>query len=92
MLEEKLQLVKKHDKTKIMIIGLGSVGNYLLDYLLSTGDENIEIITVGRNAEKMQCDVNIARVASLIRHQNRTNVVVEGGKQTFSMNGVHDDA
>lgn len=79
MLEEKLQLLKSHEKTRIMIIGLGSVGNYLLDYLLSTSDENIEIITVGRNAEKMQCDVNIARVASLIRHQNRTNVIVEGG-------------
>ena len=79
MLEEKLQLLKSHEKTRIMIIGLGSVGNYLLNYLLSTSDENIEIITVGRNAEKMQCDVNIARVASLIRHQNRTNVIVEGG-------------
>ena len=33
-----------------MIIGLGSVGNYLLSYLLSSNDENLEIIVAGRNA------------------------------------------
>ena len=91
MLEKKLKLVKSHaenGKVRIMIIGLGSVGNYLLDYLLSTADEGIEIVVAGRNAEKMQCDVNIARVASLIRRQNRTNVIVEGGVDLENVDSV----
>lgn len=66
-------------KVRIMIIGLGSVGNYLLDYLMSAGDENMEIYVAGRNEEKMRMDVNIVRVASLIRGQNRTQVRVVGG-------------
>ena len=81
MINEKLKLIKQHDiegKIRVMIIGLGSVGNYLLEYLLSTGDEKLEIIVCGRNAEKLQCDVNIARVAALIRRQNRSNVIVDG--------------
>ena len=81
MLEEKLKLIRKHDqegRIKVMIIGLGSVGNYLLSYLLSTADEHLEIIVAGRNADKLQCDVNIARVAALIRRQNKTNVIVDG--------------
>ena len=81
MINEKLKLIKQHDtegKIKVMIIGLGSVGNYLLEYLLSTADEKLEIIVCGRNAEKLQCDVNIARVAALIRHQNKSNVIVDG--------------
>ena len=58
-LNEKLVNLKqelKSRKAKIMIIGLGSVGNYLLDYLMSTQDENIEIIVVGRTFEKMEMD------------------------------------
>lgn len=81
-LGEKLDLFRnewKSRKARIMIIGLGSVGNYLLDYLMSTGDENIEICVVGRNEEKMQSDVNIVRVSSLIRGQNRTKVSIIGG-------------
>ena len=81
MINDKLKLIKQHDregKIKVMIIGLGSVGNYLLTYLLSTADEKLEIIVAGRNADKLQCDVNIARVAALIRRQNRSNVIVDG--------------
>ena len=81
-LNEKLKLLKtelKSRKAKIMIIGLGSVGNYLLDYLMSTKDECIEIIVVGRNHDKMEMDVNIVKVASLIRQQNRTKITVESG-------------
>ena len=81
MLEEKLKLIRKHDqegRIRVMIIGLGSVGNYLLSYLLSSNDENLEIVVAGRNAEKLQCDVNIARVAALIRRQNKSNVIVDG--------------
>lgn len=81
MLEEKLEIIRKHSqngKIKIMIIGLGSVGNYLLDYLLGSCDSNIEIVVVGRNAEKMRQDVNIAKVAAMIRGACRTNVIIEG--------------
>ena len=69
----------KGRKARIMIIGLGSVGNYLLDYLMSSKDEGMENCVVGRNEEKMQSDVNIVRVASLIRGQNRSRVKVIGG-------------
>ena len=81
-LNEKLNLLKtelKNRKARVMIIGLGSVGNYLLDYLMSTKDEGIEIIVVGRNHDKMEMNVNIVKVASLIRQQNRTKITVEAG-------------
>ena len=81
MINDKLKLIKQHDsegKIRVMIIGLGSVGNYLLEYLLSTADEKLEIIVAGRNADKLQGDVNSARVAALIRRQNRSNVIVDG--------------
>lgn len=76
-INEKLNLLRSelnNRRARIMIIGLGSVGNYLLDYLMSTGDEGIEIAVVGRNLEKLESDVNIVRVASLIRNQNKTRV------------------
>ena len=57
-------------------MGLGSVGNYLLDYLLSAQDEKIDVCVAGRNGKKMLSDVNIVRVASLIRGQNRTRVSI----------------
>lgn len=66
------------DHIKVMIIGLGSVGTYLLDYLCSSGDSSLEIVAAGRNAEKMASDVNIVRVASMIRGQNRTRVTIDG--------------
>jgi len=78
---EKLNLLRnelKSRKARIMIIGLGSVGNYLLDFLESTADEGVEICVVGRNAEKLESDANIVRVASLIRGQYRSNIVVDG--------------
>lgn len=78
-INEKLRILKEQidkRKVKIMIIGLGSVGNYLLDYLMSSKNENIEIAVVGRNKEKMTSDVNIVRVASMIRNQNRTSVKI----------------
>jgi len=81
-LDEKLNLMRQSLKTRkarIMIIGLGSVGNYLLDYLMSAADEGIEICVTGRNEEKMQSDVNIVRVASLIRGQNRSGITIRGG-------------
>lgn len=81
-LDEKLNLLKANisgRKVRIMIMGLGSVGAYLLDYLMSTADDGIEIYVAGRNEEKMISDVNIVRVASLIRNQNRTSVKIRSG-------------
>ena len=82
-LNEKLNLLKKKldggEKITIAIFGLGSVGCYLLDYLVSLADPQLKLIVVGRNAEKMQQDVNIIRTAATIRRQMRSEIVVEGG-------------
>ena len=81
-LQQRLQVVESHvkeNKIKIMIIGLGSVGAYLLDYLMSRNDPAISIVAVGRDAEKMQTKVNITRVAGLIRGVNKSDIQVEGG-------------
>lgn len=82
-LNEKLNLLKKKldggEKITIAIFGLGSVGCYLLDYLVSLADPQLRIVVVGRNAEKMQQDVNIIRTAATIRRQMRSEIVVEGG-------------
>lgn len=82
-LNEKLNLLKKkidsNDIITIAIFGLGSVGCYLLDYLVSLADSQLRIVVVGRNAEKMQQDVNIIRTAATIRRQMRSQIVVEGG-------------
>lgn len=82
-LNEKLQLLQQKilnsdEKIRIMIIGLGSVGLYLLDYLVSTGDSRMEIIVVGRNYDKMVSDVNIVRTAATIRRQMRALIYIEG--------------
>lgn len=81
-LNEKLNLLKKKidggDKITIAIFGLGSVGCYLLDYLLSLADPQLRLVVVGRNAEKMQQDVNIIRTAATIRRQMLSEIVVEG--------------
>lgn len=82
-LNEKLNLLKKKldggEKITIAIFGLGSVGCYLLDYLVSLADPQLRLVVVGRNAEKMQQDVNIIRTAATIRRQMRSVIVVEGG-------------
>jgi hypothetical protein len=61
------QKIESGEKVKVAIFGLGSVGNYLLTYLLETADDNMEIVVAGRNKEKLQQDLNIATVASSIR-------------------------
>ncbi|MBE6016189.1 MAG: hypothetical protein E7233_01085 [Lachnospiraceae bacterium] len=81
-LENRLKTIEEHvksDSIKVMIIGLGSVGAYLMDYLISRNDPAISVIAVGRDAAKMQMKVNIASVAGLIRGVNRSHVYVEGG-------------
>lgn len=82
-LNEKLNLLKQKienkEKITIAIFGLGSVGCYLLDYLVSLADPQLRLVVVGRNAEKMQQDVNIIRTAATIRRQMRSELVIEGG-------------
>lgn len=82
-LNEKLNLLKKkidnNEKITIAIFGLGSVGCYLLDYLVSLADPQLRLVVVGRNAEKMQQDVNIIRTAATIRRQMLSEIVIEGG-------------
>lgn len=80
----------KHRKARIMILGLGSVGNYLLDYLMSSADEGIEICVAGRNGEKLESDANIVRVASLIRGQNRSRIRVISTVDLNDMAGIAD--
>lgn len=82
-INEKLNLLKakidNNEQITIAIFGLGSVGCYLLDYLLSLADPHLKLVVVGRNAEKMQQDVNIIRTAATIRRQLRSEIVVVGG-------------
>ena len=92
LLNNKLSLLKKKidDKSPItvMIIGLGSVGCYLLDYLVSLADPQLRIVVVGRNAEKMQMDVNIIRTASTIRRQCRSEIKVVGNCDLNDVNSI----
>lgn len=82
-LNDKLNLLKKkiegNEKVIVAIFGLGSVGCYLLDYLVSLADSQLKLVVVGRNAEKMQQDVNIIRTAATLRRQMRSEIVIEGG-------------
>lgn len=81
-LEQRLQKLEEHiknERIKIMIVGLGSVGSYLLDYLVSKNDPAVSIVVVGRDADKLQTKVNIIRVAGLIRGVNKSHIEVEGG-------------
>jgi len=87
-INEKLTILKKelnNRNARIMIIGLGSVGNYLLDYLVSQADEKIDICVVGRNEEKMESDVNIVKIAALIRREYRSNIEIDA---TVDLNEV----
>lgn len=81
-LKERLKVIEEHVRDKrivIMIIGLGSVGTYLLDYIVSRNDETISVVVVGRNREKMDKKVNIVQVSALIRGLNKTNIEIESG-------------
>ena len=91
-LNEKLNLLKKKldggEKVTIAIFGLGSVGCYLLDYLVSLADPQLQLVVVGRNAEKMQQDVNIIKTAATIRRQMRSEIVIEGGCDFKDVNSI----
>lgn len=71
------KLLSTDEKIGIMIFGLGSVGTYLLDYLVSLADPRLEITVCGRNREKMTSDVNIIRTAATIRRRLRSDIHIE---------------
>ena len=79
-LNDKLILLKdkieRRDKITVAILGLGSVGCYLLDYLVSLSDPQIQIVVIGRNAEKMAKDVNIILTAATIRRQLKSEISI----------------
>lgn len=72
------QKIENDGGIKIMIVGLGSVGGYLLDYLVGLQDEKMEIIVVGRNQDKLLQDVNIVRTAAVIRGALRCKITIYG--------------
>ncbi len=76
---KKLESHIKEDGVTVMIVGLGSVGTYLLDYLVSTNDEALHIVAAGRDRTKMEQKVNIVRIAGLIRQVNRSKIDIEPG-------------
>ena len=81
-IQERLQLAEKHiqnGNVTVMIIGLGSVGTYLLDYLVSRNDPTLHIVVVGRDFSKMETKVNIVRVSALIRHVGKSHIDIEAG-------------
>lgn len=67
------------DIVKVMIVGLGSVGGYLLDYLVNLRDARMEIIVTGRNRDKLEQNVNIIRTAATIRGVLRSKITIDGG-------------
>lgn len=78
-LSERLKSVEGHvckNRITVMIIGLGSVGTYLLDYLISNDDSALHVVVVGRTYEKLATKVNIIRVAGLIRQKNKSSVEI----------------
>ena len=91
-ISEKLNLLKQkidnNEKITIAIFGLGSVGCYLLDYLVSLGDPQLRLVVVGRNAEKIQQDVSIIRTAATIRHQMRSELLIEGNCDFKDVNSI----
>ncbi len=68
--------ISRGEPVKIMIIGLGSVGNYLLDYLMQWNYANIEIHVCGRNVSKIQTDINIVKVANIIKYNTSKPIFI----------------
>ncbi len=92
-IKERLKTLEQHvnsGKITVMIIGLGSVGTYLLDYLVSLNDPAINIVVVGRNFEKMEQNVNIVRIAALIRNLNKTHITIEAGVDLNDIEAIEE--
>lgn len=94
-LNEKLKILQskisqRNEPIRIMIVGLGSVGLYLLDYIVSMANPNIEIIVAGRNKDKMQSDVNIVRTAATIRRQLKSKIFIESNCNLENIQAITD--
>ena len=90
-LQNRLGVVEDHVKNNsitVMIIGLGSVGTYLLDYLVSRNDEAVKVVVAGRNRDKMEKNVNIVRVAALIRGLNKTVIEIQDNVELTDVNSI----
>ena len=90
-LRERMQTVESHVKAgsyTVMIIGLGSVGTYLLDFLVSDADEAMKIVVVGRSKEKMEEKVNIVRIAALIREKCRSQISIIDGVDLTDVSAI----
>lgn len=61
---------------RVAILGLGSVGNYLMEYLNNWDFPNFEVHVGCRNVQKAKSDVNIVRVARLIRGKSPKNIQI----------------
>ena len=81
ILNKKLEILKQkidsNKKIKIAILGLGSVGNYLLDFLNSWDEKNIEIYIGARDTQKAQKDINISSVSSIIRYNRKKDIKIK---------------
>ena len=92
-LQERLKVIEEHinaGRITVMIIGLGSVGTYLLDYLVSKNDPAVHIVVVGREYEKMEKNVNIVRIAGLIRNVNKSWIDIEAGVDLTDISSVQE--
>jgi hypothetical protein len=66
--------VENGEPIHVAIFGLGSVGHYLLEYLLAQRDPQLRLFVAGRSREKLVRDVNISRIAGLIRGASAAEV------------------
>ena len=92
---EKLNIMRENfraRKARVMIIGLSLIHISEPTRLrcMSSADENMEIAVVGRNAQKMESDVNIVRVASLIRGQNKSTITVIGDTDLNNVSSIEN--
>lgn len=90
-LKKRLTILKEHIKAgniTVMIMGLGSVGTYLLDYLIGRNDTAMRIVVVGRSAAKMESNCNIVRISALIRGLNRSQIIIESNIDFNNINQI----
>lgn len=72
-----MEISRGGEKIRLAILGLGSVGNYLLDYLAAWPHEGLEIYVAGRDLQKMEQDVNIVKVANAIRFSRSKDIFLK---------------
>jgi hypothetical protein len=80
------QKLEKGEPVNVAIFGLGSVGTYLLEYIVSLADRNIQVTVAGRNLEKMERTVNIVKTAATIRGCLATKIDLK----QLDLHKIHD--